>query len=404
MLFANRTDWDYQPNKLTTLLDSLRNSGKQILDLTVSNPTECGFGYPNNDFLEALSSSEGLEYHPEPHGLLSGREAVCEYYKEKNIFVGPANIFLTASTSEAYSHIFKLLCNAGDGVLVPKPSYPLFEYLAQVNDVNLQYYKLRYDGEWHLDIESLNNLNIEKIGKIKAIVIVNPHNPTGMFLKKNEFDTIKSFAVKNNLALIVDEVFIDYPFEKDENRIGSTANETDVLTFTLNGISKSCGLPQMKLGWIVVSGSAKGGSASGGESLLVSEAIARLEIICDTFLSVNTPVQVALPELFEAGKTVQQKILERVRTNYSILQNETQNTPCSPLTTHGGWYGIIRVPRTKSDEEWALQLLEKKSIYVHPGYFFDFDEDDCLVVSLLVEEKIFHSAIQKIVSYMITKS
>ncbi|MBA4311795.1 MAG: pyridoxal phosphate-dependent aminotransferase [Chlorobiaceae bacterium] len=393
MIFSQRTNWHRQQNKLTELFDSLRKSGRVILDLTVSNPTECGFSYPQKEILSSFENQSSMVYDPNPHGLLSARQAVTEYYRQKNISVDPSNIFLTASTSEAYSTLFKLLCNAGESVLVQKPSYPLFEYLAQINDVELQQYDLRYDGEWHVDIESLNNLMIENIGKSKAIVIVNPHNPTGMFLKKDEYKAIKEIARQYNLAIIVDEVFIDYAFEDDESRIGSTANESDVLTFTLNGISKSCGLPQMKLGWIIVN----------GQRSIVNEAIERLQIICDTFLSVNTPVQVALPKLLTIGKNIQSQILNRIKSNYTTLlttHNPHLTSQCSPLLSDGGWYGIIRVPRTKSDEEWALQLLEKKGVYVYPGYFFDFTDDGYLVVSLLLENSIFQKAVSDIVEYV----
>ncbi|MDI6766885.1 MAG: pyridoxal phosphate-dependent aminotransferase [Bacteroidota bacterium] len=401
MTFSERTNWHRQQNKLTELHDSLRKSGRDILDLTVSNPTECGFQYPEKEILTAISNPSSLQYEPNPRGLLTAREAIGGYYKKKNIIVDPSNIFLTASTSEAYSILFKLLCNAGESVLVPCPSYPLFDYLAKLNDVQLQYYNLRYDGEWHVDIDSLKHCIIESlidcnIGKIKAIVIVHPHNPTGMFLKKDEYKAIKEIARQHNLAIIVDEVFIDYAFEDDETRINSTANETEVLTFTLNGISKSCGLPQMKLGWLVVS----------GHSSIVIETMGRLEIICDMFLSVNTPVQFALPKLLTIGKNIQNQIRNRIKSNYTTLvnlltdHNSPLNTLCSPLLANGGWYGIIRVPRTKTDEEWALQLLEKKGVYVHPEYFFDFDNEGYLVVSLLVEEKIFQGAIQDVVRYI----
>jgi len=381
-MFSHRTNWHRQPNRLAKLLDARRASGKPIYDLTVSNPTECGFTYPEQEILSALSHVKALQYHPDPRGSLSARQAVSEYYRAKGIIVAPTNISLTASTSEAYSLMFKLLCNHGDSILVPKPSYPLFEYLAQVNDVHLQHYLLRYDHEWQIDIDSIRNAVTPQT---KAIVLVNPHNPTGTFIKKDEYQQIVQITKAHQLALIVDEVFIDYPLCDDETRLGSTACESEVLTFTLNGISKMIGLPQMKLGWVVVS----------GESLVVSEAVERLEILCDTFLSVNTPVQVALPKLIEHRKITQRQILQRIRSNFSYLQSHISNhqSPYSVLTAEGGWYAIIRVPRTHTDEEWALQVLEQKGVCVHPGYFFDFDEEGYLVVSLLVAEKMFHHAV-----------
>ncbi len=397
MNLSQRTNWHNQPNKLTILLDSLRKSGRTILDLTISNPTECGFKYPENEILTTLSNPLSLHYQPNPRGLLSARESVCGYYQQKDIIVDPSKIFLTSSTSEAYSVLFKLLCDAGDSVLVPKPSYPLFDYLAQLNDVRLKYYNLYYDDKWYFDVDSFNDLMIENNGKIKAIVLVNPHNPTGMFIKKNDYKLIKDFVHKHKLALIVDEVFIDYSFEDDENRITSTAGETEILNFTLNSISKMIGLPQMKLGWIILN----------GQQSIVNETVGRLEIISDTFLSVNTPVQVALPMLLIHGKQVQKQIRERIKTNYTALQNLTVSygslsyTPCPLLNSEGGWYGIIHVPHTKSDEEWALQLLENKNIYVHPGYLFDFDEDGYLVVSLLVEKNLFISSVKEIIDYIV---
>ena len=386
-LFSHRTNWYRQLNKISELFESLRKSGRSILDLTVSNPTECGIEYPEKEILTALSNPSSLHYEPNPRGLLIARNAIREYCGKKNIILDPSSIFLTASTSEAYSLILKLLCNAGENIIVPRPSYPLFDYLAQVNDVELNYYHLHYDHEWQIDTDSIKNI-INK--NTKAIVLINPHNPTGMFLRQNDYHEIVEIAKEYNLALIVDEVFIDYHFDDDENRIASTANETEVLTFALNGISKSCGLPQMKLGWIIV----------GGHSSVVLEAIARLEILCDTFLSVNTPVQVALPQLLEHGEIIQRKILDRICTNYSILRTQTLDTPCSVLSADGGWYGIIRIPRTKSDEDWAIQLLENKGVYLFPGYFFDFDEDGYLVVSLLVESSVFQKGVREIVDYV----
>jgi alanine-synthesizing transaminase len=384
LLFSRRTDWHRRLNKLSELYELIRKSGKPILDLTNSNPTECGIEYPEEEILAAFKNPALLKYQPDPRGLLSAREAISNYYKSKKIEVDTSNIFLTASTSEAYSFVFKLLCNAGENVLVPKPSYPLFDYLAQLNDVELRHYHLQYDHEWQIDIDSIKNAINQKT---KAIVLINPHNPTGMFLKKNEYREIIKIAKENHLALIVDEVFIDYAFQTNEVRISSTAGESEVLTFTLNSISKMVGLPQMKLGWIIIN----------GPQTIIDEAMERLEIICDTFLSVNTPVQVALPKLLGAGKIVQQNILDRIRANYSTLKTETLNASISLLSSEGGWYGILRVPRTISEEEWALQLLEKKGVYLFPGYFFDFDDDGYLVVSLLVENSVFKKAVREIV-------
>jgi aspartate/methionine/tyrosine aminotransferase len=383
MIFSSRTSWHCQHNSLSLLLEKKIERGEMILDLTVSNPTECGFVYPEQEIRSAFSDVRILKYEPDARGLLSARKAISEYYSAKQIAVDPSSIFLTASTSESYSLLFKLLCNAGDNVLVPSPSYPLFEFLAQINDVQLRHYYLHYHNEWMLDIHSIREAINERT---KAIVLINPHNPTGMFLKRHELDALKQIACEHSLALIVDEVFIDYPLVTTQEII-STAGGSDVLTFTLNGISKMCGLPQMKLGWFVV----------GGSGLDVQEACERTEVLCDTFLSVNSPVQVALPRLLQYGEIIRQQIQKRIKSNYSLLQSFTNHQ--SPFTTHqceGGWYGILRVPKIKTDEEWAIELLEKRNVHCFPGYFFDFQTEGNLVISLLAEEEIFNQSINEI--------
>ena len=383
MTFSSRTDWHRQPNRLTEHLEVRRASGGTIFDLTNSNPTDCGILYPEKEILPALSDPHILLYQPDPRGLLSAREAIAGYYHRKNLTVDPSNIFLTSSTSEAYSIVLKLLCNEGESMLVPQPSYPLFEYLARVNDVTLQHYRLTHDQVWQVDIDSIRQ---SITPATKAIVLINPHNPTGMVLTKDEFSQIATVARENNLAIIVDEVFIDYGFDDTVQTIGSTSGAPDVLTFTLNGISKMCGLPQMKLGWMIV----------GGESRSVREATERLEILCDTFLSVNTPAQVALPGLMKTGASIRDAILSRLRSNYKLLCNRfPPHAPSSTLTSQGGWYGIIRVPHTRSDEEWALELLEKRGVYLFPGYFFDFEKEGYLVVSLLVRQETFECAMRE---------
>jgi aspartate/methionine/tyrosine aminotransferase len=386
-MFSNRTNWQRKPNRLTELYNLIQESGRQILDLTKSNPTECGFNYPSKEILLAFNNPRLLHYQPDPQGIIPARKAVCRYYNGKGTDVSPHQVFLTASTSEAYSTVFKLLCNAGDDVLVPKPSYPLFDYLAQINDVHLNQYPLRYDGEWHIDLESL----FEAITPMtKAIVLIHPHNPTGMFLKNQELDKLVAIAGSHNLALIVDEVFLDYGFEDLAGRVVSTASERRVLTFTMNGISKMVGLPQMKLGWIVLS----------GPDNLLAEASHRLEILCDTFLSVNTPVQEALRILLETGDPVQEQIQTRTKNNFAVLSQLLNNGKCSLLNCEGGWYGIIRVPHTKPDEEWCLELLGKHGVYVYPGYFFDFDEEGYLIVSLLTEEGVFREAATRMLEHL----
>ena len=389
-MFSHRTNWHREHNRLSELLESRRASRKPIYDLTVSNPTECNFSYPQQEILTALSDVNALYYHPHPRGLFSARKAVAEYYSVKGKSVHPENIFLTASTSEACSLILKLLCNAGEGVLVPLPSYPLFEYLAKINDVDLQHYHLTYDHGWQIDIESITRAIKPST---KAIVIVNPHNPTGMFLKNDECKHIQGIARRHDLALIVDEVFLDYPFDDDTARLGTTAGKSNVLTFTLNGISKMMGLPQMKLGWIAV----------GGPHQQVTEACERFEILCDIFLSVNTPVQVALPTFLIHGKTIQSQILNCTKSNYNYLKNSLLNTPCSLLSAEGGWYAVLQVPNTRSEEELAIGLLSECGIYLFPGYFFDFQNEGYLVVSLLTQPEVFEPAINNLVRHISTR-
>ena len=384
--FSHRTGWHREPNRLTSLLEARQKSGKPVYDLTVSNPTECGFGYPERDLAEALSNPRAFHYQPDPRGLLSARETISRYYQSRGIKVDSSRMFLTASTSEAFSILLTLLCNSGEEILVPQPSYPLFDYLAQLHDVGLKPYRLSYDHEWSIDFDSLRDAITPAT---KALIIINPHNPTGMFLDQSAYRIIKEIATEHSIALIVDEVFIDYPLDPKQP-IVSTAGERDVLTFTLNGISKMAGLPQLKLGWIAVGGSAQA----------ADEASQRLEILCDTFLSVNTPVQVALPEILKAGESVREDILARIRANYAYMHGAVSTgSACSALSFKGGWSGILRMPRIKTDEQWALELLEHKGIYLYPGYFFDFETEGHLVVSLLVPREGFQSGVSALVEF-----
>ncbi len=382
-MFSSQTNWQLQPNRLSQLLEEKKKAGERILDLTVSNPLQSNIEYPVELLLAALGKPESLSYAPEPRGLLSAREAVARYYAAKQIQVDPIQIVLTASTSEAYSFLFTLLCEAGENILVPAPSYPLFEHLARLNHVNTHSYKLRYDGEWHIDIDSLGRA---LTSATKAIVVVSPHNPTGMFLKNEELEALNEACARHKLALIVDEVFVDYGFDDDSRRVRCTAANSPPLTFTLNGISKLCGLPQLKLGWIVVS----------GEEGVRSEALQRLEMIADTFLSVNTPVQSALPELLAASVLVRSQILTRVHQNYQFLMHALRiDSPLSLLHVEGGWSAVVRVPKTKSEEEWALWLLQESGVHVFPGYFFEFPTDGHLVLSLLTEPCVFRKGVQE---------
>jgi alanine-synthesizing transaminase len=294
-MFSSRTDWNTTPNRLSELLAEKHRQGTPIIDLTESNPTHCGFSYPNEEIIAALTDPSIVSYNPEPHGLLSARKAIAEYYAVYGIAITPKQIIITSSTSEAYSFLFKLLCNVGDEIVVPQPSYPLFEYLCQLNDVALRYYRLAYDGEWHIDFASLQ---AQLTNRTRAIILVHPNNPTGSYLKQNEFDRICSLASEHYCALIVDEVFGPYEISPDPQRAQILNFRYPVLLFSLNGISKLLGLPQFKLSWIVVQGS----------SPQTAEALNKLEIISDTFLSVNTPVQLALPKLLQYSSVIGNQI------------------------------------------------------------------------------------------------
>jgi len=388
MKFSHRTSWQLHPNRISSLLEQRRQKGQVVYDLTLSNPTISGIKYPSGVILEAISDKKSLHYQPDPRGLVTAREAVSAYYLSRKIAVDPSCIFLSASTSESYSNIFKLLCNPSQNILVPRPSYPLFDYLARINDVEVRHYSLVYERGWLVDLYSLKGAVTKST---KAIVLINPHNPTGVFIKKGEFQKIVRLAEEKKLAIVADEVFSDYFYAEDASRLTTTASNGAVLTFTMNGLSKMAGLPQMKLGWSVLSGPKSD----------LAKAAERLEIIADTFLSVNTPVQIALLKLMKAGVTIQRQILKRVKNNRIRLERTVNELPsCSLLASEGGWYAVLRVPRIKTDEEWSLGLLKETGVYVHPGYFFDFEEEGHLVISLLPEEKEFLAAVGKLKHYI----
>ena len=382
-MFSERTNWQRSPNALSLLSDRLRGSGRQILDLTSSNPTELGFPYPAEQIASALSSHSSLRYRPEARGLLSARETVVRTYAEQQTPIGTDDVFLTASTSEAYTLIMKLLCNPGEELLVPKPSYPLFEFIARICDVSLRPYRLLYDGSWHIDFASLQ----EAVSPAtRGIIVVQPHNPTGHYLSADEHAILDRIAADRNLPVICDEVFIDYSFPGAQAP-ASTAGREATLTFTLNGLSKLAALPQMKLGWIVLSG------PRGARQ----EAAERLEILCDTYLSVNTPVQLALAGLLEAGGVVRQAIREQTAGNYGQMAGRfSGDSPCTALACSAGWYGMLRLPNIRNDEEWAVQILEQAAVAVFPGYFFEAGHDQLIVVSLLPPPGQFAEAVGRI--------
>jgi len=374
MTFSSRLKWDLRPNLLSVRLAEKRRAGSVIFDLTQSNPTHAGFDYPHS-IIEALADPESLRYDPSPRGMLPAREAVARYYAERGRKVAPSQILLTASTSEAYSYLFKLLTDPGDEILTPRPSYPLFEFLAALELVEVRQYPLRYDGSWHVDFGAVEAAITPRT---RAIVVVNPNNPTGSFVKSDEITRLESLG----LPILCDEVFSDYGFGHVARR--GEANRT--LTFSMSGLSKSAGLPQMKLGWIVASG-------PGHES-----ALQQLELIADTYLSVATPVQVALPRLLESSAQVRAQIRERTRANLTDLQDAFRNSAAQVLNVEGGWNAVLQVPRTRTEEEWSLELLTAHDVLVQPGFFFDFETEAFLVVSLLTQPEIFHEGVRRILT------
>jgi aspartate/methionine/tyrosine aminotransferase len=368
-MFAKRTHWDLTANRLSEALARHRAAGKPLVDLTVSNPTECGFVYDQRAILDALSNPAALKYEPVARGLATARQAVAEYYAEHGASAGIEDIFLTTSTSEAYSYVFRLLCNPCDEILIPTPSYPLFDFLADLQDVKLARYPLVYDHGWQIDFHTLEQAITPRT---RGVIVVNPNNPTGHFAKRVEMEKLNGICAAYKLAIIADEVFLD--FSLGAARPPSFAGNRDALTFTMSGLSKICGLPQMKAAWLVV----------GGPQELKSEALARLEIIADTYLSMNAPVQLAMPSFLSHRSAFQNQLMDRVRRNLAELDRQLAlQKVCSRLEIEGGWYAVLRVPATHTDEESALALLNEKNVYVHPGHFYDFPSEGHSIISLI---------------------
>jgi alanine-synthesizing transaminase len=381
-VFSSRLKWDSPANPLAALLAERRRAGAAVLDLTESNPTHAGFAYPGDEILAALADARSLRYDPDPRGLDSAREAVSAYYAQRGVAADPSRILLTAGTSEAYAYLFKLLADPGDEILVPRPSYPLFEFLAALESVQIRQYPLRYDGAWHVDFEALEHAAGPRA---RAIVVVNPNNPTGSYLKRPEWARLEEFAAARGLAMVSDEVFSDYALAPDPARVATLAGGCNVLTFAMSGLSKIAALPQLKLGWIVAGGPRH------------EPALDGLEWIADTYLSVATPVQVALPRLLRAAEPVRKLILERTRANLALLRGTIgSGSPCRVLPVEGGWYAILRVPRTRGEERWALDLLTHRNVLVQPGFFYDFDSEAYLVLSLLTPSQVFQQGVERV--------
>ena len=370
-VFSKRTPAHLAPNRLTEALASRRAHGERIIDLTQSNPTRANFTYPP-DLLTPLADREALRYEPQPLGAMAARIAVAGEYEREGLSVSPDRIVLTASTSDAYSVLFKLLADPGDAVLVPRPSYPLFEHLTRLDAIAARPYDLEYHGSWSIDFASVESAFD---AAVRAVLVVSPNNPTGSFITRGDLGELAAICAARDIAIVADEVFVDYELEPGARAAaGRAIARNDVLSFTLGGLSKSVGLPQVKLGWIAV----------GGPAPLVAAAIERLELICDTYLAVATPVQQAAARLLTAGAPVRRQIADRVRHNYAALQAAASAVPaCRVLRADAGWYAVMQVPALESEDDLVVRLLTNDGVLTHPGYFFDFPRECYVIVSLL---------------------
>jgi len=378
--FSTRTAWDTGESSLAAAVRRARGEGRELIDLTVSNPTVCGFEYDAEAILDPLKNARALTYDPDPRGMRSAREAVAEYYAGHRAEVHPDAIVLTTSTSEAYGYLFRLLCDAGDEVLVAQPSYPLFDFLADLEDVRLTPYPLFYDYGWWIDFAELER----RIGpRTRAIIVVHPNNPTGHGTKPAERQRLEDLAAKHGLALIVDEVFLDFSFSNtgNESLVSFTSGENKTLIFVLSGLSKIAGLPQMKVGWIVCRGPETG----------MADALSRLEVIADTFLSMNAPAQLALPAWLGLRDSLRRQILERCTVNLG----EIDAYGIERLMVEAGWNAVLRLPRI---DLGALELLDRASVIVHPGEFYGMQGSDKAIVSLICPEDDFREGMRRIAS------
>jgi len=418
-MFSERTNWRLAQNRFTQAVEEVRARGVRVLDLTASNPTRVGLRYESARILEALRSERALDYDPQAKGLLAAREAVAQYYSERRSHterdvasnvstkgLDPERIVLTTSTSEGYSYVFRLLCNAGDELLVPMPSYPLFEFLADLQDVKLVPYPLIYDHGWQMDVHSMEKA---VTARTRGVVVVHPNNPTGSYVHVGELELLNTFCRTHGLALMVDEVFFDYDVLDEvsaatavelrstgqpgavvptsSSAAPSFVGSQEVLTFTLSGLSKVSALPQMKVAWVVTN----------GPSEQVAAAMARLEVIADTYLSMNAPVQWAVPAMLEQRKSIQAQLMERVQSNLAELDRQlARQKACQRLSIEGGWYAVLRVPVTRTDEELAIELVREKAVVVHPGHFYDFVDDGYLVLSLITAEGEFKEGVKRL--------
>jgi alanine-synthesizing transaminase len=383
-MISSRLPADRSPNATALAVEALRQRGIGPVDLTESNPTRAGLIYPD-DLLLPLAERGALEYDPHPLGLLRAREAVSREFGRRGLQVPPDRIGLTASTSEAYSFLFKLLCDAGDAVLVPRPSYPLFEHLTRLESVAAVPYNLEYHGTWRIDMDSVRNAKRERT---RALLVVSPNNPTGSFLHNDDLVQLAELCAEGDITLIGDEVFADYPLDAAPHA-RSVLSQRDAVTCSLGGLSKSVGLPQLKLGWI----------AFNGPSTKLTGVLSAYEIVADAYLSVSTPIQTAAAALFEKGAEIRAQIQKRIESNLLALREQAARFPAATvLRCEGGWSAVVQLPTLRSEERLVLELLSEDHVLVHPGYFFDFHRESFVVVSLIVEPSIFMRGIVRLLT------
>ena len=384
-MFSRRLPSHAEPNALSRAIVALRTEGSPIVDLTESNPTCVAIQYPDG-VLASLTAAEALRYEPHPFGLPSARDAVAADQRRRGAQVDPAHVVLTASSSEAYSWLFKLLCDPGEAVLIPRPSYPLFDYLTALEGVRTHPYALDYHGRWAIDVDAIAAAPDD----VRAVLVVSPNNPTGSYLDDEELQRLSDLCRERRWALVADEVFADYPLDA-AHPLTDLAARGEVLSFTLAGLSKSVGLPQLKLGWCIV----------GGPQRERDAALAALELIADSYLSVGTPVQLAVPQLLNVGTSIRTAIQKRIRHNFTTLRAAISRYPsCDLLRTEGGWSAVLRVPATRREEQLTLDLLRTERILVHPGYFFDFPREAYMVVSLLPSPDLFEDAVVRLLGFV----
>lgn len=387
-VFSRRIPAEFGSNRLTRALEAARKRGS-IVDLTESNPTRAGFAADPTHLATLLAAPEAVRYDPDPRGWIGARRAVVEYYGRRGRIVDEDRIVLTSSTSEAYALLFKLLCNASDEVLVPAPSYPLFEFLASAECVIAAPYQLTFDGRrWGIELPELERA---LTSRSRAIVVVAPNNPTGSVLTADDLEAVMRLCRDNGLVLICDEVFADYPHDLPARFVPTPYDGEGAVVFTLNGLSKVAGLPQLKLGWIVAS----------GDDRAICGVLTRLEFLSDLYLSVGTPIQRCLPALLDIAPSIQESIRGALSANLRTLRAAVADTALSVLPVEAGWTAVVRAPRIFDDETFALKLLEEESTLVQPGYFYDFEEDGYLVLSLLTPPAVFAEGVQRLEAFVV---